>query len=178
VLRSKIYNEIVDAFEQKYFFLGKQFAEEFLLTAASRNIQDYSEPDFRVRRHLLLYWQCSWLKSSLLHKARHLLGRELCMGLSDISNAALRGTVEAGRFISPYTLKRPFAVCTEFGQVVNKGDSSELVQKLLNVLEEGEVEVSLGKISLLTPEERIKAEEKWGIYFIDSNTFPTLPTGF
>jgi len=100
-----------------------------------------------------------------------LLGRELCTTMSDLSNAALRGTVEANQFVSPYTLKRPFAICTEFGQVSAGGDRSELVQKLLNVLEEGVVEVSLGKIAYLSKETRKKISEDWGLYFIDDNTF-------
>lgn len=109
--------------------------------------------------------------SSLLYKGYELLGEGLCTTMTDISNAALRGTVEAGTFITPYTLKRPFSICTEFGQIVNAGESSDLVQKLLNVLEEGIVEVSLGKISHLTPSQREDAEKDHNIYFVDRNTF-------
>jgi hypothetical protein len=91
--------------------------------------------------------------------------------MSDVSLAALRGTVEFGRFVSPYTLKRPFSIATEFGQVVTGGESQDLVQKLLNVLEEGMVTVSLGKISSISALEREEVESKYGISFIDSNTF-------
>jgi len=141
------------------------------MSVASWNIQQYSKPPFRVRRHLLLYWQPGWLKSSLLARAYDLLGEELCTMMTDVTNAALRGTVDYGKFISPFTLKRPFSVCTEFGQVISGSDSGELVQKLLNVLEEGIVTVSLGKISQLSKVARDRAEADYGVTFIDDNTF-------
>lgn len=58
--RPEIYETIVDSFENKYSFLGKQFAEEFLLSVASSNIQKNSKPEFRVRRHLALFWPPAW----------------------------------------------------------------------------------------------------------------------
>ena len=91
--------------------------------------------------------------------------------MTDISNAALRGTVESGSFVSPYTLKRPFAICSEFGQMSSSGQNSEVIQKLLNVLEEGCVEVSLGKIAFLTKSQRADISKEWGVYFLDNNTF-------
>ncbi len=169
--RIEIYDKIVSAFEHDFSWLGKQFAEEFLMSVASWNIQQFSNPPFRVRRHLLLYWKAGWLKSSLLTKAFVLLGNDLCTMMSDVTNAALRGTVDYGKFVSPFTLKRPFSICTEFGQITSGGDSTELVQKLLNVLEEGVVTVSLGKISQLSKTAKDKAEEEYGITFIDDNTF-------
>lgn len=168
--RNEIYDHITTAFEDKFSFLGRQFAEEFQMSCASYNIQTYSKPDFRMRRHLLLFWRAGWLKSSLLNKANTLLGPQLCTIMSDVSNAALRGTVEGGSFVSPFTLKRPFSICTEFGQVVS-GFDSDIVQKLLNVLEEGLVTVSLGKIAYLSIDQREEATEKYGITFIDKNTF-------
>jgi hypothetical protein len=88
-----------------------------------------------------------------------------------VSLAALRGTVEHGRFISPFTLKTPFSICTEFGQVIGGMTNTEIVQKLLAVLEEGSVSVSLGKISELTPEQINHIQDDYNIYFVDSNTF-------
>ena len=170
-LRKQIYDEVVDSFEKTYSFLGKQFAEEMLLTFASYNIQSFSNAPFRLRRHLMLCWGHSWIKTSLLTKAYEILGRNLCTYMSDISNAALRGTVDSGQFSVPYTLERPFAVCTEFGQLVSGGKDTELVQKLLNVLEEGMVEVSLGKIAFLSDSEREKAVHDWGVYFSSRNKF-------
>ena len=168
--RSEIYNEITNSFERKYSWLGKQFSEELLLSAASWNIQQYSSPDFRIRRHLLLFWPPGFLKSTLLMKASDLFSPQLCTVMSDVTLAALRGTVEAGSFVSPFTLKRPFSICSEFGQIVT-GRENEVVQKLLNVMEEGVVTVSLGKIAYLTGEQREEASEKYGISFIDRNTF-------
>ena len=169
--RKELYNEVVDAFEQSYSWLGKQFAEEMMLSLASWNVQTFSNPNFRARRHMILFWAPSWFKSTLLNKTYHLLGPELCTIMTDVSHAALRGTVESGQFVSPFTLKRPFSICTEFGQVLSGADSTEIVQKLLNILEEGLVTVSLGKISYLSPTQREEIKDKYGITFIDNNTF-------
>ncbi len=169
--KAEIYYGVLQAYENKFSWLGRAFAEEFLLSVASSNIQRFSKPDFRIRRHLMLYWSPAWVKSTLLTKAKNWLGTELCMPMADISNAALRGTVESGQFISPYCLKTPFAIASEFGQVISGHDSTELVQKLLCVLEEGEVSVSLGKIAFLTQQQRDEAEQRYGITFMDSNTF-------
>jgi hypothetical protein len=171
VQREEIYNDIVTAFSQKYDWLGRQYAEEFLNTAASYNIQKYSNPEFRVRRHLMLCWSAAWLKSSLLKRTYEILGSGLCTLMTDITRAALRGTVEAGQFISPFTLKRPFSICTEFGQIISGSDTGELTQELLNVLEEGLLNVSLGKISYLSAASREDAANKYGIEFLDNNTF-------
>lgn len=168
--RKKIWEEICSAFEQKYSWLGRQFAEEFLKSVASWNIQQFSEPEFRVRRHLLLMWQHGYLKSSLLKRAYFLLG-DLAVILSDISRAALRGTVEHGKFISPFTLKKPFTICTEFGQIIGGSQNTEILQELLNLLEEGVATVSLAKISSISPEELQRAEQEFNIKFIDNNTF-------
>lgn len=104
-------------------------------------------------------------------KAYDWLGEDLCTAMTDVSLAAVRGTVESGQFISPFTLKRPFSISTEFGQVIAGGDSTELIQKLLDVLEEGVVTVSLGKISYLSSQQKKEAEAIYGVRFLDSNTF-------
>jgi len=165
-----IFNNITNAFEKKYSWIGKDFSEEFLMSACSFPLQVWSKPEFRIRRHLLLFWSHAWFKSSLLLKAKQLLGEKLCTGVSDISNAALRGTVEGGQFLTPLVLKRPFTVCTEFGQVTC-GNDGDLIQKLLNVLEEGQLDVSLAKIAFLTNDQKATATREHGITFIDNNTF-------
>lgn len=167
--RKKIFTEIVSEFEKKYSFLGKQFGEEFLLSVASWNIQHYSLPDFRIRRHLLLLWEPGFVKSSLLLKAYRLLGTENCIPMSDVTNAALRGTVNGGKFVTPYVLVRPFSIATEFGQIMVS--DQEIVQKLLNVLEEGIVNVALAKISTLSEEAKDKCVKEHSIEFVDSNKF-------
>jgi len=108
--------------------------------------------------------------STLLMKFREILGHDVCGHLSDVTTAAIRGSVDSGKFRVPICLKNPITMCTEFGQMVN-GDSNELIQKLLNILEEGEVTVSLVKAGGLLPAEREKAIEKYGIEFDDDNNF-------
>jgi len=110
--------------------------------------------------------------STLLMKGREILGHEACGHLSDVTTAAIRGSVDSGKFRVPVCLKHPFTVCTEFGQMVNGGgDSNELVQKLLNILEEGIVTVSLVKAGGLLIAEREKAIKEYGIEFDSDNNF-------
>jgi hypothetical protein len=187
--RKQVYDYTIKAFEQKYSWLGKQFAEEALLSLASWNIQNFNNPnyvgkddfekgyvrklpEFRARKHLLLFWQPGFIKSSLLIKLRELIGTDVCGSISDVTPAAIRGSVESGRFKAPVCLKYPYTICSEFGQLVNNSsDSSELIQKLLNILEEGRVSVSLVKVAQLLSSERERATEEYGVKFDDENNF-------
>jgi len=169
--RNEVFNSITQTFEDKYLGLGREVGEEFMYSVASYNIQQFQQPEFRIRRHLCLYYPAGWLKSSILMKFNDILGKQNCSFTSDLTLAAMRGSVECGQFVVPSTLKSPFAVATEFGQMVNP-DSQDLVQKLLNVLEEGVVSVSLVKIGQLDKIARLDAEAKYpGLKFIDQNTF-------
>lgn len=170
MIKRKIYDEIVTAFENKYLGLGREVGEEFLLTAASWSIQEYNEPDFRVRRHLLLFWEAGWMKSSMLCKMYEILGTDNCIYTSDLSLASLRGSVDYGKFVVPACMKKPFSIATEFGQI-SGSDNQELVQKLLNVLEEGIVTVSLVKIGQLNPQDRERIQTEYKVQFLDDNTF-------
>lgn len=110
--------------------------------------------------------------SSLLLKLREILGSEMCGSITDVTTAAIRGSVESGRFKAPVCLKHPYTVCSEFGQLINSSsDSSELVQKLLNILEEGKVNVSLIKVAQLLESERERAINTYGVKFDDDNNF-------
>jgi len=173
VKKKEIYYNILNAFKEKYSFLGELFAEEFLLSLASSNIQNNATNlEFRIRRHILLFWQPGYVKSTLLLKGRQLIGRDQCNILSDISIAALRGSVESGQFVPPVCLKYPISMITEFGQLVNtSGGGTELVQKLLNVLEEGTLTVSLIKAKNLFREEKEEAMKNYGVTFDRDNNF-------
>lgn len=168
--RSEIYKEIVKSFEQSYVWLGRQVAEEALDSAASWNIQQHQPQKYRVRKHLLLYWEAGFLKSSLLMQIKNLLGDDKAMSISDFTVASLRGSVEGNTFVVPIPLKRPFAICTEFGQIINSSHD-DLIQQLLNLLEEGVATVSLSKISYLSQGVRDETIQKYPIHFIDDNTF-------
>lgn len=189
ITRRQVYDQVVKSFQDKYTWLGRQFAEEALLSLSSWNIQNFNDPnyvgdrdaemnwirtspEYRARKHLLLFWQPGFIKSSLLLKLRDLLGNEICGSVTDVTTAAIRGSVESGRFKAPVCLKHPYTICSEFGQLVNtSSDSSELIQKLLNILEEGRVNVSLVKVAQLLESERERAKREYGVKFDDENNF-------
>jgi hypothetical protein len=162
--KGEIYGEITAAFKHKFGELGLQFAEELLTSIASANIQHTFLEQLgheRIRSHVLLYWQQGWLKSSLLMKARDIIGEASVELISDISKAALRGTVEYDadnepQFNPPKVLRAPFIIATELGTLTGKGLSGgeDLNQILLQILEEGIVNVDLSKFVKLTEEYR------------------------
>ena len=169
MLPREIYEEIVNAFEGKYSWLGKQFAEEFLYVFASYCLHNKLRLDGeRIRTHLLLYWQQGWLKSSLLSKVYSILGAENCELMSDITKAALRGSVEHQDkevvFIPPKVMRAPFIICTELGSITAK-DSEDMNQLLLAMLEEGIITVDLVKFARLSDEQRKEIELAYNIYF-------------
>ena len=98
-----------------------------------------------------------------------LLGSGLCTYMSDVTRAAMRGSVDGCHFVVPATLRKPFAICTEFGQIA--GGDSEMIQHLLNALEEGVVNVNLVKIGAISIDEMQKAEREYKIKFADKNSF-------
>ncbi len=166
----EVYNEIVRAFEEKYSFIGRDFAERVLLTAASWNIQKTTKSFMRLNGHLLLMYRHGFLKSTLLRRFKQIMGDELCSITNSVRAASIRGSVYSHEgspvFIPPTVFDSPFIVCTEFGQVTGD-ETSGVVQELLNLLEEGETSVQLVKIASLPEEYKIELEEKYKEYELD-----------
>jgi hypothetical protein len=163
--RAEVFNAIVSAFKNKYSWLGEQFAEELLYIVAAQNMQEhlsFDDEDIRLRSHLLLFWPAGWFKSTLLKRAYILLGSQNCDFLSDITTAALRGSLDRDSdgnvvFIPPKCKVKPFLILTELGTVTSKQDK-ELVQIFLQVLEEGIVTVDLVKFAALTEDQKREIE--------------------
>jgi hypothetical protein len=168
--KKQIYDEIVNAFSDKYSWLGEQISKEFLLSVASWNIQTFSNPDFRVRRHLLLFWNAGWIKSTLVKKMFDILGGELCSFISDVTESKLRGSVHGDTFVPPDVILKPFAISTEFGQVTGHG-KEEIVQLLLNILEEGIGHVSLVKLAGFDKKKKDEAMNMNPIHFHGNAAF-------
>lgn len=174
--RRKVYEEIRDAFAEKYSFLGAQVARETLLSAASWNIQKYSDPPMRFRNHVMLTWDPGWLKSSMLRKMAKILGDDMVSTCGKLTAAVLRGSVDGGRFSPPKPLRTPIVVSTEFGQTTFE---DELLNTFLALLEEGKTNVSLNKLAGLSEGEKSNIEKNYGdsIDFKSENEFD-LHTNF
>jgi hypothetical protein len=174
--RKAVYEEIRDAFAEKYSFLGAQVAREMLLSAASWNIQEYSDPPMRFRNHVMLTWKPGWLKSSMLRKMKKVLGDDMVSTCGKLTAAVLRGSVDGGRFSPPKPLRTPIVVSTEFGQTTFE---DELLNTFLALLEEGKTNVSLNKLAGLSEGEKENIENKYGdsINFRSENEFD-LNTNF
>lgn len=174
--RREVYTEIRDAFAEKYDFLGAQVARETLLSAASWNIQEYSDPPMRFRNHVMLTWKPGWLKSSILRKMKKILGDDMVSTCGKLTAAVLRGSVDGGRFSPPKPLRTPIVVSTEFGQTTFE---DELLNTFLALLEEGKTNVSLNKLAGLSEGEKSNIQDKYGdqIDFKSENEFD-LNTNF
>jgi len=169
--RKAIYKKIVNAFETKYSWLGRQAAEEMLLSVASWNIEKNSNTTgIRYRNHVMLAWERGWIKSTLMRKMAGLLGDEMVTTMGKVTDAALRGSVSGGSFNPPKPLKAPIVISTEFGQTKFE---DELLNMFLAMLEEGRTNVALNKVGNLTPQAKQNTKDKYGdaITFTDSNEF-------
>ncbi len=168
--KTKIYNAVIESFENKFSWLGKQFAQEFLCAVASYNLEENLKFDARIRNHILLFWQHGWLKSSLIYRAFDILGNDNAAYITDISEPALRGSVEftsdgESQYVPPFVKEKPFIIVSEIGSLTHKYRSDSLVQEMLTILEEGFNSTQLIKIARLSPEQRAKAEEEYGVRF-------------
>lgn len=156
--RKQVYNEIVEAFGVKYSWLGAQAAREMLMSAASWNIQQYSNPPFRYRTHLMLAWERGYLKSTMLRVMADIMGDDNTSVIGKVSDAAMRGSVSGKSFTPPKPLRSPIVISTEFGQT---DFNDELLNLFLNMLEEGETNVALNKIAQLSENQREDIERRF-----------------
>lgn len=168
--RKQVFKEIVNAFESKYSWLGTQTSRQLLLSAASWNIEKYSDPHMRYRNHVMLAWDRGWLKSSMLRKMANILGDDFCSTIGKVTDAAMRGSVSAGQFTPPKPLRTPVVISTEFGQT---DFSEELLNLFLALLEESQTNVALNKIGQLsqTAKSNIENKYKGQVKFSASNEF-------
>lgn len=169
--RKAVYKEIVNAFETKYSWLGKQAAEEMLLSLASWNIEKFSnESGIRYRNHVMLAWERGWVKSTMMKKMATLVGDDMVTTMGKVTDAALRGSVSGGTFAPPKVLKAPIVISTEFGQTKFE---DELLNIFLAMLEEGTTNISLNKVGSMSPQSQQNAKNKFGssLEFTDSNEF-------
>lgn len=174
--RKQIFKEVVGAFEQKYSWLGHQASRELLLSAASWNVQQYSDPPMRYRTHIMLAWRRGWLKSSILTKMAKVLGDDLCSVMGKVTDAGLRGSVSSGQFTPPKPLKTPIVISTEYGQT---SFEDEILNMFLSMLEEGYTNITLNKLGQLPESQKRDIEKRFdgNISFGESNEFD-LQTNF
>jgi len=161
--KKEIFNEVVNAFEQKYSWLGKQFAQEFLYVFASHILhKSLAINGERIRSHLLLFWERDWFQRNLLFKVYEILGYSNCEYMLDIINKDLKGIVTRDYerrpiFIPPRVVRAPFIICTEMG-AITKG-LKRVKKILLQMLKEDEVTVNLKKFVKLNKEEKKRDRE-------------------
>lgn len=157
--RKDVYTTIRDAFAEKYDFLGAQTARELLMSAASWNVNRYSDPPMRFRNHVMLTWSPGWLKSSMLRKMKKVLGDDLVSDCGKFTSAVLRGSLDGGNYSPPLVLKSPIVVSTEFGQT--DFSDEELLSSFLALLEEGETNVSLNKLAGFSESAKENVEQRF-----------------
>ena len=157
--RKQVYTTIRDAFAEKYDFLGAQAAREMLMSAASWNVNSYSDPPMRFRNHVMLTWAPGWLKSSMLRKMKKVLGDDLVSDCGKFTSAVLRGSLDGGNYSPPLVLKSPIIVSTEFGQTDFSDD--ELLSSWLALLEEGKTNVSLNKLAGMSEGQKENVEQRF-----------------
>lgn len=168
--RKQVFNEIVEAFGEKYSWLGAQAAREMLISAASWNIEQYSNTPHRYRTHLMLAWEKGWLKSTIMRTMADIMGDELTSTVGKVTDAAMRGSVSGGSFMPPKPLRSPIVISTEFGQT---DFDDELLNLFLALLEEGRTNIALNKLGSLSENKKRDIESKFNnnIDFKANNEF-------
>lgn len=168
--RSELFEEVVEAFAEKYSWLGAQASREMLISAASWNLQKHSNPPFRYRTHLMLAWERGWIKSTLMRTMSDILGDKFCSVIGKVSDAAMRGSVSGGSFTPPKPLRSPIVISTEFGQT---DFSDELLNLFLAQLEEGKTNIALNKIGQLSENQKQSVQNNYDgkIQFHNNNEF-------
>ena len=168
--RRQIFNQVVQAFGEKYSWLGAQASRELLMSVASWNLQQYSDPPMRYRNHIMLAWKRGFLKSTILRTMAKILGDNNCSVVGKVSDAAMRGSISGGSFSPPKPLRTPIVISTEFGQT---DFSDELLNLFLALLEEGHTNIALNKIGALSESQRknIQNEYDGKIEFKANNEF-------
>lgn len=174
--RKEAFDSILNAFAEKYGWLGAQTARELLLSAATWNIQKYSEPPFRYRTHTMLAWKRGWVKTTLLTKMGDILGDEIVSTCGKVTGAALRGSTSGSSFNPPKPLRTPIMISTEFGET---SFDEELLNHFLALLEEGTTNVAMNKLGSIGVELRKNIEQRFdgGIEFKENNEY-NLNTDF
>jgi len=168
--RKQVYLKIVNAFEEKYSWLGRHAARELLMSAASWNVIRNNDVHMRYRNHVMLAWEAGWLKSSLLKKMADILGDDMVSVMGKVTDAGMRGSVSSGQFTPPKPLSSPIVVSTEFGQT---DFQDELLNLFLSLTEEGYTNITLNKLGQLSESEKRSVEKRYDgqIKFGENNEY-------
>lgn len=153
--REELFKKILEAYSEKYSWLGAQACRQMLISVATWNLEQYSNPPFRYRTHVMLAWDRGFLKSTMMREMADLLGEEMVSIIGKVSDAAMRGSVSGGKFTPPKPLRTPIVISTEFGQT---DFNDELLNLFLNLLEEGHTNIALNKIASLSENQKRNIE--------------------
>jgi hypothetical protein len=171
---SEIYSDTIKSFNEKYSWLGEQFAKELLHVIATNTIQYFFKFKTRVRDHLLLFWEPGKGKTTLMREAQLILSEDLSFIMQDLTKAAFRGSLESVsksevQFVPPECAIRRFIFVNEIGKITKSQEAAELHQLLLSALEEGQMSVSLVKLVKLNEDQRNAISRAYDIKFDTRN---------
>ena len=129
----------------------------------------------RLRKHILLYWDAGWLKSTILQHFASFVPPSVELTIeSSFSDAVVRGSAARGRFIPPLAVK-DLVVVPELNVALIK---DEILQILLSVLENDRITVRLVKLAEALAEidedTRLWLAQK-GIEVVDANAISYVP---
>jgi hypothetical protein len=170
---SEIYSGTIKSFNEKYSWVGDQFAKELLHVIATNTIQYFFKSKIRIRDHLLLFWEPGEYKTTLMREAQLILSHNLSFVMQDLTKAAFRGSLKSiskseVQFVPPACAIRRFIFINEIGKIKSQ-EAAELHQLLLSALEEGPMSVSLVKLVKLNEDQRNAISRAYDINFDTRN---------
>lgn len=163
----KAYREVLDFFKERYGIIGKEVAEELMLSLISlkceRLLRDNGLGRYiRYRRHVMLCWDVGRGKSTFLKIFKNAIPREMFVAniLSESSAEALRGGIsKEGNFVPPEFRVSDIVILPELGSLLKSTEDVGIFNMLLTCLEDGEFRLKLLKLGDVSKMVREKARE-------------------
>jgi 16S rRNA G966 N2-methylase RsmD len=166
--REQLFYEIVKPFENRYLWLGNQYAREILYSVASwhlsyvlKKVGKLESLGIRPWRNLLFYSPPGWMKSKInRYFANVLLPSGWAESTTRITAAAFTGTADEDSFTLPQAVEKQFLFFDELA-VITGSYKEDIMNILLEYTESHEGTVRLAKISRFNTELKAKITEQY-----------------
>ena len=159
---ASIFREIIAYFDQKYGIIGVMAAEELLHSLCSYHLNHYLVSQGirgRNRRHVLLFWDPGWVKTSFLTHFLNIVDGVKWAPITSLTPPTIYGSMSANKkFYPPELLINDIICIGELSSVLSSADH-ELTAQLLAALEEGHIRVARIKFGDMKEEDLEKYPE-------------------
>lgn len=170
------YKEVLGFFKDRYGRLGKEVAEDLMLSLISLRCERLVKKKglggyIRYRRHIMLCWDVGRGKSTFLKIFKNAIPEEIFDAniLSESSPEALRGGIsKEGGFVPPEFRVSDIVILPELSSLLKTNEDVGFFNMLLTCLEDGEFRLKLLKLGNVTENVK-KIASGYGVEFRDGS---------